>query len=258
MKIIELIILAALMAVATVPAAAQTAGDTEVAAGEFRRPDASHWYRLTTRYNGTDLRSGRCIQYIPAGTEHAGMLWSADPVAADSPDYDYQLWTFVPSPSDPDRFKMICKADPRGFVNPQPTADNATARWQYVPSGQSSDVNPYEFIFVTKTAMSGVDVHGVSYCALATDRTVHNYYDVMNCGGVRQDYAINLWSDDYSEDANEWLFDEIPGISTGVEDISVSAGGRGGAIYDLSGRPVTTDTPAPGIYIMSGKKLLIK
>lgn len=101
----------------------------DITAQTFEKPDPESWYRLTTRYNGSDQRTGRCIQYYPAGSEHHDMLWSAAPVDLSSPDYDYQLWTFIPSPDNPDRYKMVCKADPDGFVNPTPTVLSPEGRW---------------------------------------------------------------------------------------------------------------------------------
>lgn len=233
------------------------------AAETFQKPSTRNWYRLVTRYNGGDgVRTGRCIQYFPAGSEHSGMLWSAAPVSADSPDYDYQLWTFVPSRTNPDRYKMVCKADYEGFVNPTPTEFSASGRWLYVASGDKEatdgSIDPYEFIFVTHDTMSGVDSDGISYCAFATEATVSHYYDVMNCGGQKQDFAINLWSDDYSEDANEWLFRfaEKVDSSTGVAQLTSDAPAAEPVYYDLCGRRVLH--PGPGIYICNGRKVAIR
>lgn len=248
MKIKILTVLASLIAMSSISIYAQT----------FQKPDPAVWYRLSTRYNGTDQRRGRCIEYYPEGSVHSGMLWSADPVAESSPEYDYQLWRFVPSPDNPDRYKMVCKADPDGFVNPAPTASDASARWLYVASAAGSSVDPYGFIFVLDDDMSGVDSNGLSYCALATDATINNYYSVMNCGAARQDYAINLWSDDYSEDANEWLFrfEKKSSVVTAIEDISADDDTDSSVYYDLYGRRVAD--PAGGIVICRGKKVMIK
>lgn len=245
MKIFFAFILTSLFVGSSLSASAQT----------FRRPQPSVWYRLMTRYNGTDQRVGRCIQYFPAGSEHPNMLWSAPGADFSSKAYDYQLWKFETSPTDSARYKMVCKAAPNGFVNPVPTADNASARWLYVASEEDSKVNPYGFIFVTEPTMSGIDSSGYSYCALATDSTINNYYWLMNCGAARQDYAINLWSDDYSEDANEWLF-RFEEKAPLAADVINTLQPDGEVYYDLFGRRVVN--PSRGIYIYRGKKVLLK
>lgn len=228
----------------------------DITAQTFEKPDPESWYRLTTRYNGSDQRTGRCIQYYPAGSEHPDMLWSAAPVDLSSPDYDYQLWTFIPSPDNPDRYKMVCKADPDGFVNPTPTVLSPEGRWEYVESGSASTVDPYGFLFVTHTDTSGVDSDGVSYCAIATDATIESSYPVMNCGAPRQNYAINLWSDHYSEDANEWLF-RMESETDKPTSVSLpQAPAVTPVYYDLFGRPVAH--PTAGLYICNGRKVYLR
>lgn len=233
------------------------------AAETFQKPSTRNWYRLVTRYNGGDgVRTGRCIQYFPAGSEHSGMLWSAAPVSADSPDYDYQLWTFVPSRTNPDRYRMVCKADYEGFVNPTPTAISPDGRWLYVASGDKEatdgSIDPYGFVFVLHADLSGVDTDGTSYCGIASTVTINQTYDVMNCGASRQDFAINLWNDYYSEDANEWLFRFVEKVdsSTGVAPLPADAPEAEPVYYDLCGRRVAH--PSPGIYICNGRKVAIR
>lgn len=116
----------------------------------FQKPDPDKWYRLDTRYNGSDARVGRCIQYYPAGSEHPDMLWSAAPVAASDPAADYQWWRFVESPDSPGEYAMICKAAPSGYVNPEPTSVSNSGRWVYVTDASSADgAGKYGFIFIT-------------------------------------------------------------------------------------------------------------
>ena len=230
-----------------------------VSAQTFEKPDPSIWYRLTTRYTGTDLRKGRCIQYFPVGSEHPDMLWSADTVSQDNLSFDYQLWAFIPSLDNPDRYKMVCKAASDGFVNPTPTSDGQDARWKYETSDNYSTINPYKFLFVTSETLSGVDDDGVSYCAIATEQTINEYYNIMNCGGARQGYAINLWNEDYSEEANEWLFrfeGKHTDIPTGLENIATDAVEEAPIYYDLFGRII--EHPTKGVYICQGKKILVR
>lgn len=64
---------------------------------------------------------------------------------------------------------------------------------------------------------------------------------------------------------NKMFFSQEP---TGIEDVSISepAGEASGAVYDLSGRkvtsaPVSSSTPSllkKGIYIVNGKKIVVK
>lgn len=229
-----------------------------VAAQGFKSPDPGKWYQLVTRYNGTDARKGRCIQYFPEGSEHPDMLWSADALSAGDADVEYQLWRFVPSPDTPDRYALVCKAAEDGFVNPMPEGEGRSARWKYVVSADSSTENPYGFLFVTTESMSGVEPTGESYCAIASDETVDRYYNVMNCAGAREGYAINLWNEDYSEDANEWLFRfvEHSDATTDISDVFVSEPDAPTVYYDLMGRAVID--PAPGLYIVNGHKVLIR
>lgn len=234
-------------------------GISSLSAQTFETPKSTGWYRLTTRYNGTDLRTNRCIQLSTKDSDHAGMLWSADPVTPADTLFNYQMWTFIPSDKNTERYKMVCKADSLGFVNPKPTADNASARWKYVYSDEdASDIDPYGFIFVIHDDLSGVDSDDVSYCALASDSTINNYYCLMNCGSSKQDYAINLWSDDYSEDANEWLFrfEEYRDFITDVKLVTPEPESTSKVYYDLWGRAFTD--PKPGFYIHNGKKIIIR
>ena len=228
-------------------------------AQEFQKPDPDKWYRLETRYNGSDIRKGRCIEYFPEGSEHPDLLWSADPLDASNPDSDYQYWRFEPSPDNPDHYAMICKAAPDGYVNPIPTAYDNSGRWKYVtaPSADTAPDYKYGFIFVTEPTLSGVDPDtGASFCAIATITTVGKEHEYMNCGSERQDYAINLRYEINSEEANEWLFNFVERYdpTTGIAEISESDTTDPDApIYDLMGRRVTN--PSHGIYIINGKKV---
>lgn len=245
------------------PAAVMTALSITVSTSaqtqEFQKPDPEKWYRLDTRYNGTDIRVGRCIQYYPESSEHPDMLWSAIPLPASDPQSDFQYWRFVESPDNPGKYAMICKADPNGYVNPVPTAYNNSGRWTYITDSDQEKPDKYGFIFVTSQTLSGVDPNtGESYCAIATDES-NNWY--MNCGGVKQDYAINLWYETYSEDANEWLFSFVERVKddpgTSVSDISIDNPEETPVVYyDLFGRRV--DESTSGIYIANGKKVVVR
>lgn len=240
--------LLAAVAIAALPSVSSAQG--------FQKPDPDKWYRLETRYNGTDIRQGRCIEYFPEGSAHPDLLWSADQLDTTNPDSDYQYWRFEPSPDNPDRYAMICKAAPDGYVNPVPSPLSADARWHYVttPAADASAESKYGFTFVT--SLSGTDSDtGASYCAIATDATLEKRY-YMNCGDAKQDYAINLSYATSSDETNEWLFNFIERYdpTTGIAEISESDTSDPDApIYDLMGRRVTN--PSHGIYIINGKKV---
>lgn len=242
---------------AVVVAAIALAGAGAVRAQGFQKPDSDKWYRLDTRYSGTDARVGRCIQYYPAGSEHPDMLWSAAPVAASDPAADYQWWRFVENPDSPGEYAMICKAAPSGYVNPEPTSISNSGRWVYVTDAGSADgAGKYGFIFVTSDTLSGVDAAtGESYCAIATERS-QNWY--MNCGAAAQSYAINLWYETYSEDANEWLFNYMGdvGSPTPVTDVSADREEGEPVCYDLCGRRVAN--PSGGLYIVKGRLTVLR
>ncbi|MDO4320260.1 MAG: hypothetical protein Q4C34_06745 [Bacteroidales bacterium] len=231
---------------------------SSLAAQDFSPPDPGKWYQLVTRYNGTDARKGRCIQYCAPGTDHAGLLWSAVPLHEGDAGLDCQLWRFIPSPDTPARYALVCKAAQSGFVDPTPTGSGSQARWHYVTDSDGS-IDPYGFLFVTTGSMSGVEDTGESYCAIASDKTIDSYYNVMNCASAGQGYAINLWNEDYSEDANEWLFRfvEKAMVVTGITDPVAPVVDGTSVWYDLSGRRVSAH-PAPGVYIVDGRKVFVR
>ena len=222
---------------------------TAAMAQTFTKPDPTNWYRLVTCYNGTDARVNRCVQYNPSQNEY---LWSADQVDDSSSDLDYQLWTFYPSPDNPDLYAMVCKAYPDGYVSTNPTSINASGRWSYVTDPGDNPTDKYGFEFVTTSSMSGVDADGYSYCAITT-QTANQSGWCMNCGAARQNYAINLWYETYSEDANEWLFKFIEprtiytGTATPAADPSPTA-----PCYDLMGRRLSH--PQPGLNLIRTPK----
>ncbi len=239
-----------------------TAGILSTMAQDFQKPDPDKWYRLVTRYNGNDgVRDNRCIQYFPEESEHPGLLWSADQIPSDLPEADYQYWRFEPSPDNPDLYAMICRADPEGYVSTMPTSLGVDGRWRYISTpARENPSDKYGFEFITTPTMSGVDeATGESYCALATDRTINSQFKFMNCGGAKQDYAINLWYETYSEEANEWSFRfvEHTEIATGITTPSMDNDGedREKIYYDLLGRRV--DNPGHGIYIVDGRKIVM-
>lgn len=223
----------------------------------FEEPKPGKWYRLVTRYDGGDsIRHDRCIQYFPPGSEHSGMLWSAPQAPESSSDYRYQCWQFRRSPEDATLFALVCMADTSGYVDPEPTAHDQNGRWLYVSGAITADVDRYGFEFVTTPTMSGVMETGSSYSAIESVYTRDTGYHYVNCGGVAQDYSINLWYEFNSEDANEWIFEEIPPEAADLEDVLIDDGDTAPVIYNLQGIRVTN--PSSGIYIVNGRKVFIR
>lgn len=226
-------------------------------ASSFRTPNPEIWYRLDTRYNGTDDRVGRCIQYYPADSEHPDMLWSAFPMGVSEQGSDYQYFRFEEDASNPGHYAMICKAAPEGYVNPRPTAVSAAGRWTYVEDGSDASASDkYGFVFVTTETMSGIDeLTGNPYCAITTDDA--NGW-CMNCGSAKVDYAINLWYETYSEDANEWSFcfvERMDVETVGVQSVFAEDAERS-VYYDLTGRAV--ENPGRGLYVVNGRKVFVR
>lgn len=55
------------------------------------------------------------------------------------------------------------------------------------------------------------------------------------------------------EHASEWVYSNTSGVEAVEDDAACD-----GILYDLHGRKVSSDTPAPGIYIRDGKKIVIR
>lgn len=226
---------------------------------EFQNPDPNTWYRIVTDYHGTDARLGRCIQYYPAGSEHDGLIWSADPVKAKDAADDYQSWRFEQSPDDPTRYALICKAAPEGYLSGVPTEYTPQGRWKYVEVAGDDTSDKYLFEF--GRFMSGVDqTTGESYADIYTDASGPSNVRYMNCAGADQDYAINLSRATTSTQSNEWVFrfspkSEILGIDRVGEDAETPAAGIRKGIYDFYGRKV--ENPGHGLYIVDGRKVVL-
>lgn len=231
---------------------------TTAVAQDVQTPDSSTWYRLVTMYNGSDARSGRCIQYFPEGSAHSGMIWSAEIVDATDPAYDYQFWKFVPSPDDSSVYAIVCKAAPDGYLSNVPTAFSADGRWDYVAVAES-DAPADKYGFGLGGLRAGVDSEtGEAYSDIFTDIDEEDLYRYVNCAGADQDYAINVSRATVAYDTNEWVFRFSPRLPvSGIGNVAVDAGSGETApteIYDLYGRKVST--PGHGIYIVDGRKVV--
>lgn len=229
----------------------------------FRAPNPYVWYRLLTRYNGTDSRRGQCMQVSPPGTAHADTLWMADPLPTSNPLSDWQFFRFVPMTTNPVRYEIICKAAPNGYLNPDPTAFSPAGRWVYVmgdSAAMATDAEKTGFYFADNDSVAGIDAEtGYVYCAITTDRVKNSIWDYMNAGSAKQGYAVNMWYKAYSENANEWSFAFEPHqaapASLSVPSVDQEGSSAPQTAYDLLGRPV--EHPSHGIYIIGRKLVLI-
>lgn len=218
----------------------------------FQNPDPEKWYRLTTRYNGTDSRVGRCIEYVPS----EGILYGMPPADGN----DYQYWRFLPSDSVAGQYTMICKGAEDGFLNPDPTTNFTDGRWRYVAEPDSAQKAGLmgKMLFITTPTMSGVDPEtGNSYCAITSAELDYNPEGTrcMNCGGATQNYAINVYYETASQDANEWLFNFEEKVENETAVMSVEAPGRApSGIYSLQG--VRLLQARRGLNIVDGRLVL--
>ena len=226
-------------------------------------------------------RQGRAVELVAEGSSviesnnaTIGQLWSAP---ADE-NNDYQRWYFEADPEGTGKYAMVCKAQPNGSVNPTPTSQENTGRWNY-----DNTTKHYNFT-VTNTADKGYTIQ--------SDQTANNKY--MNFAGSGQQYSINVWGD--PNDANGGYFkatvvettdevianDNTPrivgankayyvstqatgealslsfgGPAVGIDQIATTGAEKAQTYYDLQGRRVLY--PSNGIYVTGdGQKVFIK
>lgn len=243
----------------------------------FVPPEEGSWYRIYTRYTGSDQRSGACIQYFPDAV--GGSLFVKPPVDQTSSDYDCQLWRFEKAPDGSGNFALVCKGDPNGYLSDIPVYRNdsgdfvpveagrigSDSRWIYVKETPDNVTDKYGFIFLTEEGMGGTDsTSGDSYSAITTEYVMKvadgdtSKAVFMNAGAARVNYAVNLWSQNYDENANEWVFSfskEVENPSTGVEESNIDDK-EVLVVYDVMGRKLAK--PVKGINIINGKKVIMR
>lgn len=228
-----------------------------VGAQDVNFPEPGRWYRLITRYNGSDDRRGKCVQFCPSNSEHPDLLWSATVISPDLPEHAYQLFRFEQSPDGADKYALICKAAPSGYVSSVPTAYSPQGRWRYVETPENSaPSDKYGFTFKRSSSLSGIDpVTGYVYCAISVESPTK--YSYMSVGGVQEDYAINLQYATAGYDSNEWIFSFEPhGDTSAIDDVYTDESDfDNNDCYDLYGRKVTS--PSSGYYIVGGRKVLL-
>ena len=229
-----------------------------------------------------DVRAGRVVELLNEGSTdiigsqtgaQVNRLWSNATVDENDP---YQLWAFEADPAGTGKYAMVCKAVPAGSVNPTPTAEANTGRWDY-----DATAKHYNFTLT--------EVAGKGY-TIKSDQVAGNWW--MNFAGDGQGFSINLWSDPTSGDAGYFkpevvetqeVVDNTPrviaankayyvsssaagaaftlsfgGPTVGIDAVEAADGAEKATIYyDLSGRRVLY--PSNGIFVTAdGQKVFIK
>ena len=229
-----------------------------------------------------DVRTGRVVELLNEGSTdiigsqtgaQVNRLWSNATVDENDP---YQLWAFEADPAGTGKYAMVCKAVPAGSVNPTPTAEDNTGRWDY-----DATAKHYNFT-LTEVAEKGYTIK--------SDQVAGNWW--MNFAGDGQGFSINLWNEPESGDAGYFkpevvetqeVVDNTPrviaankayyvsssaagaaftlsfgGPTVGIDGVESADGAEKATIYyDLSGRRVLY--PSNGIFVTGeGQKVFIK
>lgn len=168
--------------------------------------EETYWYRIVTK--ATDARSGRCWELLsetsPLVSEHsgknaaAGRLWTNAKAAEGDANYDYQQWCFEQSEEHPDRYAIVCKAQPEGSINPTPTAQNNTGRWNY-----DATVKHYAFVI----GDGGYGPSGTNYYYTVRSENISGWY--LNASMAGQGMAVNLWSNAADGAGGHWEFQPL-------------------------------------------------
>ena len=168
--------------------------------------EETYWYRIVTK--ATDARSGRCWELLsetsPLVSEHsgknaaAGRIWTNAKAAEGDANYDYQQWCFEQSEEHPDRYAIVCKAQPEGSINPTPTAQNNTGRWNY-----DATVKHYAFVI----GDGGYGPSGANYYYTVRSENISGWY--LNASMAGQGMAVNLWSNAADGAGGHWEFQPL-------------------------------------------------
>ncbi len=168
--------------------------------------EETYWYRIVTK--ATDARSGRCWELLsetsPLVSEHsgknaaAGRLWTNAKATEGDDNYDYQQWRFEQSEEHPDRYAIVCKAQPEGSINPTPTAQNNTGRWNY-----DATVKHYAFVI----GDGGYGPSGANYYYTVRSENISGWY--LNASMAGQGMAVNLWSNAADGAGGHWEFQPL-------------------------------------------------
>ena len=165
-----------------------------------------YWYRIVTK--ATDARSGRCWELLsetsPLIAEHsgknakAGRVWTNAQASEGDANYDYQQWSFEQSADYPGRYALVCKAQPDGSLNPTPTAQNNSGRWNY-------DASTKHYAFVIGDG--GYGTSGANYYYTVRSENINGWY--LNASMAGQGMAVNLWTNAADGSGGHWEFQPL-------------------------------------------------
>ena len=168
--------------------------------------DESYWYRIVTK--ATDVRSGRCWELLsetsPLISEHsgknaaAGRVWTNAQASEGDANYDYQQWRFEQSADYPGRYALVCKAQPEGSLNPTPTAQNNSGRWNY-----DASTKHYSFVI----GDGGYGTSGANYYYTVRSENISGWY--LNASMAGQGMAVNLWTNAADGSGGHWEFQPL-------------------------------------------------
>lgn len=169
--------------------------------------DKKYYYRIIS--GGTDAtRVGRCIELLAEGSElitansgkgaKAGVLWTSPQAAEGATNYDYQWWSIEEDPANPGKYALVCKAQPNGSVNANPTATNTGGRWTY-------DNNAKHYNFTLGAGAYGKKGNNYYY-SLSSDKVNGQY---LNSSMAGQGLAVNVYSNPNDGAGGQWEFSPL-------------------------------------------------
>lgn len=117
------------------------------------------------------------------------------------------------------------------------------------------DMDKVPFYFYDEIVLSQghgiIDSFGIDFINFDAEYNIGKFVirekDVMTVGMQSVYYGGG------EEHASEWVYSNTSGVEAVEDDAACD-----GILYDLHGRKVSSDTPAPGIYIRDGKKIVIR
>lgn len=178
--------------------------------------EKQYWYRLVTKATGDRLN--KCLELLREGSPlisqysgknaAAGRLWTNAQAAEGDAAYDYQWWAFEKDPNGTGNYALVCKAQPNGSVNPNPTATSNTGRWNY-----DNDTKHYDFIL----ADNGYGESGENYYySIRSSKTTGVW---MNASLGGQGFAANVYNNPADGNGGLWTF--VPMTPIAAPDASL-------------------------------------
>lgn len=182
--------------------------------------DKKYYYRLIS--GGTDAtRLDRCIELLSSSSPllttysgngaQEGRLWTNTQAAEGEDNYDYQWWSVEEDPANPGKYALVCKAQPDGSVNPDPTANSTSGRWTY-------DNATKNYNFELGTGAYGTK-NGHYYYTIASDQVSGKY---LNSSMSGQGLAVNLYGDPTDGAGGQWEFAPMEDYGQGSGETPVT------------------------------------